>query len=211
MGQIYVKNVCRGNESTRNGKLWPMQALLQRGLHSHRGYGIISCVETLSALQRQKKRQALLKQKQTKRNERIKKMDISKFKVIWYWIWGGMDSVVEYARGIVNYALDQIDINKKAKIVAAYNTIQRVLAVLQALKWLCPTKWQTAYSNTIVAVATITASLTDFKIEAQELADVKKKFEIACESWKSEDNPDEDLDFSSPEVRACDDNDSILD
>ena len=124
-------------------------------------------------------------------------MNISKFKIAVKLIFGGMESVVDYLLDIANAALAAIDPDKRAKIAAAYNTISRVSATLLALKWLCPTKWQSAYEMTILAVSDVGAALEDFKIEQSELTKVRDAFNAAVLAWRGVDVPDTDVDFST--------------
>ncbi len=124
-------------------------------------------------------------------------MNISTFKIAWKLLFGGVESVVDYLIGIVNAALDEINPEKRAKIAAAYNTIDRVLATLVALKWLCPTKWQSAYSQTVLAVKDVVDALSDFKIEAAELTKVRDAFAAAVAAWRTGDVPDTDVDFDT--------------
>ena len=124
-------------------------------------------------------------------------MNISKLTIGWKYLFGGMEAVVEYLLGIVNSALAAIDQDRRAKIAAAYNTVKRVLATLEALQWLCPTKWQSAYSATVGAVEAVVAALEDMKIEAAELTKVKDAFNAAVQTWRGTDVPDTDVDFAS--------------
>ena len=126
-------------------------------------------------------------------------MNISKLKIAFKYLFGGIDAVVEYLLGIVNQALAAIDPAKRAKIAAAYNTITRVLAILNAFAWLIPTKWQSAYRMTISAVANTADALSDFKIEESELTKVKDAFNAAVMAWRSDDVPDTDCDFACVE------------
>ncbi len=124
-------------------------------------------------------------------------MNISKLKIALKYIFGGIDSVMEYLLEIVNAALAKIDPANRAKIAAAYNTISRVASTLLALKWLCPTKWQSAYEMTIMAVSDSASALEDFKIETAELTKVKDAFAAAVAAWRAVDVPDTDVDFDS--------------
>ena len=127
-------------------------------------------------------------------------MNISKIKVAIKYIFGGIDSVMEYLLEIVNEALAKIDTENRAKIAAAYNTILNVLATLNALAWLCPARWQSAYRNTIGAVEAVANALMDFTIEPAELTNVKDAFNAAVTAWRGGDVPDTDVDF---EVLKC--------
>lgn len=124
-------------------------------------------------------------------------MNISKFKIALKLLFGGMESVVEYLLDIANAALAAIDPDKRAKVAAAYNTMCKVLATMNSLAWLVPTRWQSAYRMTIAAVSDAADALADFKIEATELTKVKDAFNAAVIAWRGGDVPDTDVDFST--------------
>ena len=124
-------------------------------------------------------------------------MNISKFKIAFKLLFGGMESVVDYLLDIANAALAAIDPDKRAKVAAAYNTLSRILATMISLAWLVPTKWQSAYKATLGAVADAADALEDFKIEAAELTKVKDAFNAAVIAWRAGDVPDTDVDFST--------------
>lgn len=137
-------------------------------------------------------------------NERNDKMSISKIKIAWKYLTGGMGAVADYLLDIVNSALAKIDPANRAKIAAAYNTINHVLATLTVLQWLCPTKWQNAYNVTLAAVEAVVDALEDMKIEPAELTKVKDTFAAAVTAWRSGDVPDTDVDFKHIEDCAED-------
>lgn len=124
-------------------------------------------------------------------------MNISKFKIAVKFLFGGMESVVDYLLGVANAALAAIDPTKRAKIAAAYNTLCKVLATMTSLAWLVPTKWQSAYKATVYAVSDAAEALKDFKIEADELTKVKDAVNAAVLAWRIGDIPDTDVDFST--------------
>ena len=124
-------------------------------------------------------------------------MNISKFKIAVKLLFGGMESVVDYLLDIANAALAAIDPDKRAKVAAAYNTLCRILATMISLAWLVPTKWQSAYRNTIGAVEAVANALMDFTIEPAELTKVKDAFNAAVTAWRGGDVPDTDVDFST--------------
>ena len=126
-------------------------------------------------------------------------MNISKLKIAFKLLFGGMESVVDYLLDIANAALAAIDPDKRAKIAAAYNTLCKVLATMTSLAWLVPTKWQSAYKATLGAVADAADALADFKIEAAELTKVKDAFNAAVIAWRGGDVPDTDVDFDCPD------------
>lgn len=132
-------------------------------------------------------------------------MNISKLKIAFKYLFGGIDSVMEYLLEIVNEALAKIDTENRAKIAAAYNTILNVLATLNALAWLCPARWQSAYRNTIGAVEAVANALMDFTIEPAELTNVKDAFNAAVIAWRAGDVPDTDVDFETLKCTGVED------
>lgn len=126
-------------------------------------------------------------------------MNISKIKLALKYLFGGIDSVVEYLLDIVNQALGKIDPENRAKIAAAFNTVQKVLATLNAMRWLCPTKWQNAYGVTIQSVEAVVSALEDMEISAADLTLVKDAFNAAVAAWRTDDVPDTDCDFGCVE------------
>ena len=115
-------------------------------------------------------------------------MDISKFKILWKYVFGGMGSVVDYLLDLLNKALAALDPAKKEKIQGVLNLARRVLSTLAAMEWLCPTKWQTAYAKTVKAVTTVCNALDDLTLTAEELERIKADFEAAVKEWKSPDD-----------------------
>ena len=132
-------------------------------------------------------------------------MNISKLKIAFKLLFGGMESVVDYLLDIANAALAAIDPDKRAKVAAAYNTILNVLATMNSLAWLVPTRWQSAYRMTIAAVSDAADALADFKIEAAELSEVKDAFNAAVTAWRGGDVPDTDVDFETLKCTGVED------
>lgn len=115
-------------------------------------------------------------------------MNISKLKIVWKWLTGGIGSVADYLLDVLNDALAKVDGNNRQKVQAALNIANRVLSTLMAIQWLCPTKWQTAYSSTLIAVGDVVGALQDLKVEMHELEKLRDRFAIAVEAWKSPDD-----------------------
>lgn len=116
-------------------------------------------------------------------------MKVSKLKLAWEYLWSGMGGVVTYLLGLLNSALDSIEPENKKKIQGALNVADAVLSALSAFQWLCPVKWQTAYRETIEAVISVTASLSDLSLTQTELDGIRKEFSEAVAAWNG---PDDD-------------------
>lgn len=125
---------------------------------------------------------------QNKHNKKGTNMDISKLKLVWKYITGGMGKVVDYLLDILNQALAKLDPSKKEQIQAVLNLAKRVLAILKNLRFLCPTKWQTAYDETVEAVEAVVDAMEDLKLTPEELEKIVKEFKEAVEAWKSDDD-----------------------
>ena len=116
-------------------------------------------------------------------------MNISKFKLAWTFLFGGgVTGVIDYVLGVLTTALASLTDTTKAKIQAVLNTALKVLNVLNALKWLVPTKWQTAYLATINAVDYCVNSLTDLGLTKDELTAICDKTNAAVKEWQSDDD-----------------------
>lgn len=98
------------------------------------------------------------------------------------------ESLIDYALGVLKNAAASLSDGTREKIQAALNTAQRVLSVLTAVKWLVPTKWQTAYAQTLSAVAAVVNSLTDLELTADELKAVQQSISAAIAAWNDEDD-----------------------
>lgn len=116
------------------------------------------------------------------------KLEVSKFKLAWKYLSGGFGSVADYLLDILNNAIGNLDAKHKDNIQAVLNFSMKIHALMESLKWLCPTKWQYAYKSTLDAVKETVTSLSDFSISNDELTLVYGKFFTAVDAWKSSDD-----------------------
>ena len=116
-------------------------------------------------------------------------MNISTFKLITSFVFGGgISGVIEYALGVLKRALGGLTDTTKAKIQAALNLSMKVLGILEAVRILVPTKWQTAYAKTIEAVKETVSSLSDLDLTKDELGIICDRVTAAIDAWKSPDD-----------------------
>lgn len=116
-------------------------------------------------------------------------MNISRFKLVMSFLFGGgISGVVEYVLGVLKRALDGLTDTTKAKIQAALNLSMKVLSILEAVRILVPTKWQTAYAKTIEAVKETVSSLSDLDLTKDELGIICDRVTAAIDAWKSPDD-----------------------
>ena len=127
--------------------------------------------------------------KNTNSKERNKHMEISKFKlVVKYLFGGGVSGVVEYVLDILKNYLSSLSDTTKGKIQSALNLALKVISVLEAVKILIPTKWQTAYGRTIAAVNSTASALADLELTKDELDTIIDDLSAAIDAWKSPDD-----------------------
>lgn len=116
-------------------------------------------------------------------------MNISKFKLVTTFLFGGgVSGVIEYLLGVLKAALAGLSDTTKEKVQAVLNLALKVLSILEVIKCLVPTKWQTAYVKTLVAVQTVVESLTDLEITKDELDVICDRVTAAIDAWKSPDD-----------------------
>ena len=122
-------------------------------------------------------------------------MNISRLTLAWKALtglinpWGSVAAnLADYALGVLNTAFAGLSVSKKERIMAVLNTAVRVLSILRAVQWLCPTKWQSAYLETILAVSDVCDALEDLQLTMEELTSVRAKFEAAVKAWNSPDD-----------------------
>ena len=122
-------------------------------------------------------------------------MAISKFKLAMKAIGGALNpfgsaaaSVADYLLDVTNNAIKNIDKSNKERIQAVLNTVKKVLAILRAIEWLIPTKWQTAYGKTISAVGMAADALADMEIARNEPELIAQAFAAAVAEWKGPDD-----------------------
>lgn len=98
------------------------------------------------------------------------------------------ESLADYALGYVNEAIGSLDASRKEMKHAALNVTTKALAVLAAVAWLCPVKWQTAYKATVEAVQDVCDALLDLHLTFDELSGVREKFSEAYVEWLGPDD-----------------------
>lgn len=116
------------------------------------------------------------------------KLEISKFKLAWKYLFGGAANVAEYLLELLNSALASIPEGGAANCQAVLNYSKKILATLKAFQWLIPTKWQMAYEKTLEAVGKAVEALTDLQLSSEEIANVYDACVVAVEAWKGEDD-----------------------
>lgn len=113
-------------------------------------------------------------------------MNISKLKLVWKFLTGGREGVLDYALDVANTFADRLADAKKDDLGKALATARNILATLDALSWLCPEKWRRAYALTLSAFDDLVAALQDLNLDKYELTAVCNAFRVAYAAWRAE-------------------------
>ena len=113
-------------------------------------------------------------------------MNISKIKLVWKFITGGREGILDYALDVANTFVDRLADAKREDLKSYLSTARNILDTLNSLSWLCPSKWRQAYALTLSAFADLVAALDDLKVTQDELTAVCNAFRIAYAAWRAE-------------------------
>ena len=113
-------------------------------------------------------------------------LNISKFALVWKFLTGGREGVLDYALDCANNFAAKIPDAKQEDIKGYLETAQKVLDTLSGLSWLCPKKWMLAYGHTVAAFADLVSALSDLQLTADEIATITAAFQTAYASWRAE-------------------------
>lgn len=113
-------------------------------------------------------------------------MNISKFTIVWKFIMGGREGVIDYALDVSNNFANKLPDAKKEDLKAYLATARGILGTLESLSWLCPSKWRRAYALTVQAFADLVAALDDLQITPDELKAVCDAYRLAYAAWRAE-------------------------
>lgn len=114
-------------------------------------------------------------------------MKISKFKLIWKFLTGGKEAVLDYVLDVANDFAQNLDDEKREHAYVLFERGLQIFAVMDSLKSFCPQKWYGAYEATLTAFAGLVMALRDLKVTKEELDSVMTKFKVAYDYWMSDD------------------------
>ena len=113
-------------------------------------------------------------------------MKISKFKLVWKFLTGGREGVLDYCLDVANSFTGRLPNAKREDLKAYLAAARSILGTLDSVSWLCPSKWRQAYALTLSAFADLVAALDDLKVTQDELTAVCNAFRIAYAAWRAE-------------------------
>lgn len=115
-------------------------------------------------------------------------MKLSFLSIAWTYLTRGADGIVDGVRAIFNSAMASLQPGNKARTMAVLNTVMKCLAVLKAVAFLIPAKWQAAYAETVQGLEIVVNALMNLDLSAEELADIRASASRVWAAWTSEDD-----------------------
>ena len=112
---------------------------------------------------------------------------ISKFTIIWKFLFGGKEAVLDYVLDVANNLVAKLGDAKQDEIKGYLAVAQNILKKMSDLTWLCPKKWLAAYGATLSAFGDLVEALTDLKVTAEEISEVVTAFQTAYATWRTDD------------------------
>lgn len=113
-------------------------------------------------------------------------MNISKIKLGWKFLTGGPTGALDYALDCANSIADRMPTATREDIAAYLGAAKKVMGTLDAISWLCPEKWLSAYSLTLRAFADLIGALEDMRLTQDELRQTVDTFRVAYAAWRAE-------------------------
>ena len=113
-------------------------------------------------------------------------MNISKMTLVWKFITGGREGVLDYCVGQGNSFVDSLDSTKKDELKSSLDKATKILHTLDSLQWLCPTKWLFSYTVTVNAFREVVNALEDLNVTTDEVKRIAAAFKEAYCSWMAD-------------------------
>lgn len=126
-------------------------------------------------------------------------MDVSILKTVCAYLLGGVPRAIQYLFGVLNVCFTATLMRPTKNFAPLYNTVSRVLAIANLLRWLCPTKWQSAYVKLQSALSVILYGLQQDDIDREKAAQLHDYCLESLREWEKQDDPATDIDFNSPQ------------
>ena len=111
---------------------------------------------------------------------------MSKIKIVWKFLFGGREAVLDYLLDTANSLVAKISEAKRSEVTAYLAQAKSVLSAFEKYSWLCPAKWQNAYTLTISAFADVVAALDDLSLTSDEVTKICAAFQTAYAAWRAE-------------------------
>ena len=111
---------------------------------------------------------------------------MSKFKIIWKFLFGGREAVLDYILDTANSLVAKIGEAKQEEVKGYLAQAESILATLDKYSWLCPQKWLATYTATLSAFADVVQALSGLKLTGDEVTSICAAFQTAYAAWRAE-------------------------
>jgi hypothetical protein len=111
---------------------------------------------------------------------------MSKLKIIWKFLFGGREAVLDYLLDTANSLVAKIGDAKQSEVKGYLAQAETILATLNRYSWLCPQKWLNAYGLTLTAFADVVQALSDLKLTPEEVTSICAAFQTAYAAWRAD-------------------------
>ena len=111
---------------------------------------------------------------------------MSKIKIVWKFLFGGREAVLDYILDTANSLVAKIGDAKQEEVKGYLAQAETILATLDKYSWLCPQKWLAAYTATLSAFADVVQALSDLKLTPDEVTSICAAFQTAYSAWRAD-------------------------
>ena len=111
---------------------------------------------------------------------------MSKIKIVWKFLTGGREAVLDYILDTANSLVAQISEAKQEEVKGYLAQAETILATLDKYSWLCPQKWLAAYTATLSAFADVVSAMSDLKLTSDEVTQICAAFQTAYAAWRAD-------------------------
>lgn len=115
-------------------------------------------------------------------------MNISKFKIVIKFLFGGKEAVLDYVLDVANDFVAKLGEKKQTELKGYLLQARKILAALEKYSNLCPNKWIEPYMETVEAFSHIVDALDDLKVTPEEIVAIYTSFTKAYSTWRSNDD-----------------------
>lgn len=115
--------------------------------------------------------------------------NISIWSLAFIFITQGWTGIADFIFSEVNKLLDGLSDSTKDRVRAVYNFVAKALAVLRAIQVFIPVRYQTAYLETVAALAALHECTEDLNVSGEDYEKLSVAFKTAYQAWCG---PDDD-------------------
>lgn len=112
-------------------------------------------------------------------------MNISKFKLLIKFLFGGTEAALDYLLDVFNNIMSSESVARR--IEQAVNIGRFIVEFMDDHQSWCPSKWLPYYRAVYTAIMSVVDAFSDGKVTPDDIKRVKEQFQIAYATWRSDD------------------------